>query len=357
MVYFTDRTYENILKEMLAMAPKGVDVRQGSIYYDAVSSCALKLANFYVDAEYVAELTNLWTAPGEWLDDKGREHNLERNAATPARYHYIYQGTKPAVGTRFFTDGLFFMLQDVDGALYLVAEEAGEASNCVLEGTPATPVVMARSLQVSEFGPLVEPGADTESDDDYRLRIQEKIAGPAQNGNKQHYKTWCEEVDGVGRARILPLWAGKNTVKGVLLDTDGLPAAETVVERVQEYIDPGGTGLGEGVANIGAYFTAVAAQAVPITISCTITLTTGYSLQQAQEAASEAFRAYLRELALDTLDKTPMVVRMSRIGATLYDLEAVIDYEDLTINGLTRNIEITKEQVAVLEGVELHGAV
>ena len=48
----------------------------------------------------------------------------------------------------------------------------------------------------------------------------------------------------MGRARIIPLWAGENTVKGVLLDNEGLPVTEAVVARVQEYIDPGGTGLG-----------------------------------------------------------------------------------------------------------------
>ena len=46
---FEDRTFDNILAEMLAMAPDGVDTRQGSIYYDAIAACALKLANFYID--------------------------------------------------------------------------------------------------------------------------------------------------------------------------------------------------------------------------------------------------------------------------------------------------------------------
>jgi uncharacterized phage protein gp47/JayE len=43
-------------------------------------------------------------------------------------------------------------------------------------------------LAVSQFGVLIEPGADTESDDNYRERIREKISGPAENGNRQHYK-------------------------------------------------------------------------------------------------------------------------------------------------------------------------
>ena len=127
------------------------------------------------------------------------------------------------------------------------------------------------------FGAIYENGSDAEGDEALRNRVIEKIAGPAENGNKQHYKTWCESIDGVGRARIFPLWLGENTVKAVLIDTTGKPCGEAKVQEVQEYIDPAdkgmtatvngktytiGDGLGNGVANIGAHFTAVAATRV-----------------------------------------------------------------------------------------------
>lgn len=357
MQLFADRTYDAILAEMLAQAPAGVDTRQGSIYYDAVAACALKLANFYVDAGCVLDLVFVGTATGEYLDAKGQEYGLIRNPSTPARYHYIFEGTRPSAGARFFTDGLYFTLEESDGALYLVSEAAGEEGNGIIEGTAAVPVNTIGGLAVSEFGAMEEPGADKETDDDYRTRIKEKLGGPAQNGNKQHYKTWCEEVPGVGRARILPLWDGVNTVKGILLDNDGLPASEAVVARVQEYIDPGGTGLGEGTANIGAYFTAIAATAVPVAVSCSVTLSTGYTQEQATAAAIAAITAYLKTLALDTPDEETMVVRISSVGALLYAQEGIIDYSNLTFNGGTSNIEIDKEQVAVLEGVEIVGTV
>ena len=129
-----------------------------------------------------------------------------------------------------------------------------------------------------------------------------------------------------------------NTVKGVLLDTDGLPASSAVVARVQEHVDPGGTGLGEGTANIGAYFTAIAAQAVPLTVSCSVTLASGYTLEQAKAAATAAITVCL-------------------VGALLYAQEAILDYANLTINGGASNIEIGKEQVAVLEEVDIVGTV
>ena len=66
-----DRTFDNILAEMLAMAPDGIDTRQRSIYYDAVAACALKMANFYIDAGCVLDLVFISTTSGEYLDRKG----------------------------------------------------------------------------------------------------------------------------------------------------------------------------------------------------------------------------------------------------------------------------------------------
>ena len=352
MAMFSDRTYDAIKREMLAMAPEGVDTRQGSIYYDAIAACALKLANFYVDADTILEMVFVWSATGEYLDRKGREYGLARNAATQARYAYSYAGTVPAVGTRFFSDGLYFTLQKDDGgALYLLAETAGEEANNVLEGTPATPVNSIIGLSASLFGERIGAGANQETDEKYRTRIQEKIAGPAQNGNKQHYKTWCEENDSVGRARILPLWNGENTVKAVLFGTDGRPLDEVYVAQVQEYVDPGGTGTGEGAANIGAHFTAVAATEVPVSVSCAVTLAKGCTLDEARAEAEEAFREYLKDLMLNTAEGTAPVVRISSLGVILYGLDAVIDYADLQINGRTSNLQIADTECATLRGV------
>lgn len=357
MAMFTNRTYEVILAELLDMAPAGVDIRQGSIYYDAISSCALKLANFYVDLGCLWEMLSIATATGEYLDAKGGEYGVTRNPATPARYQYVYEGTKPAAGTRFFTAGLYFALEYIDDSLYLTAEESGEASNDIEAGTPAVPVNAVSGLTRSEFGPLLEPGAATESDDAYRKRVQEKIGGPAKNGNKRQYKAWCEEEPQVGRARILPLWAGVNTVKGVLLNPEGLPASSIVVDLIQEKIDPGGTGLGEGVANIGAYFTAVAAEPVEITVSCSVFLASGSTLDTAKDSAIATIKSYLKDLALNTPDDEKMIVRISSIGALLYALPAIVDYSNLTVNAASSNIEINDDQVAVLKEVEISESV
>lgn len=362
---FEDRTYDNIMAECLAAAPAGIDLRQGGIFYDAVASAAFKIAQFYADISTAFDLVFLATAVDEYLDRKGAEYGVFRLPAVPATYKYVWEGSaQPVLGSRFFADDMFFTLyQDENMELYLEAETPGAQSGTILSGTAAIPVESISGLTVSTFGDLIVPGSDAESDDDYRERIQEKIAGPAENGNRQHYKTWCESIPGVGRARIIPLFAGENTVMGVLTGTDGKPAALTVVEQVQEYVDPItlnktvtvkgetisiGDGLGDGVSNIGAHFAAVAAEEVTIDVDFDAELKSGAALSQVQEEATEAITAYLKDLALNTPEKQTVIVRLSAISSILPTITGLLDYTALTLNGETANIEISDRQVAVL---------
>lgn len=362
---FEDKTYESIMADCLAAAPEGIDLRQGGIFYDAVASAAFKLAQFYADLSTAFDLVFLATAVDEYLDRKGSEYGVTRLPAVAATYEYVWEGrSQPVAGSRFFADDKFFVLrEDEDSTLYLEAEVAGAESGTILSGTAAVPVENIAGLEVSAFGDIIIPGSDAESDDDYRERIQEKIAGPAENGNRQHYKTWCESIAGVGRARIIPLFAGENTVMGVITGTDGTPAAAAVVSQVQEYVDPitlGGTvtvdgetipigdGLGDGVANIGAHFAAVAATGVSINVSFSAELKSGATVTQIKEEAVTAITAYLKDLALNTPEKETVIVRLSSIGSLIHTLSGLLDYASLKLNGDTANIEISDRQVAVL---------
>jgi len=366
---FEDRTYEKILAEALAAAPSGVDIRQGSIYFDAVAGICIQLARYYVDLRSAMDLTSLDTMIGEYLDSKGEEYGVYRIKATYAYYSYIYVGTQPNVGDRFFTDSRYFRLQSSGTGLCLEAEIAGTINNNILEGTPATPTRNITGLTSSAFGELIEPGIDIESDEDYRQRIREKISGQAENGNRQHYKTWCEDVAGVGRARIIPLFAGENTVLAVLLGKDGAPAVDAVVARVQEYIDPAtkglvveyggktlisGDGVGDGKANIGAHFTAMCAETLPLTVSFSAELATGYTAEDAILEAQEVITAYLKDIALNSGGEDTVIVRISTVGASLYSLPSIIDYDDLAFNGKSANIEVAATAVAVLEEVKVN---
>jgi Uncharacterized homolog of phage Mu protein gp47 len=367
---FEDYTYEWLLEDVLNHAPKGIDTRQGSIFYDVVSGILLKVAKLYTDLDLILEMTTIATATGEALDTRASEYGVERLAATGAKYYVTFEGVIPQLGERFYTDGKYFTLKGniETGMYYLEAETAGLSGNEIYSGTPAVPVNNIEGLISATFGMIYENGTDIEDDESLRIRIQEKISGPAENGNKQHYKTWCESIEGIGRARIFPLWNGPNTVKAVLIDSVGQPCSTSKVAEVQNYINPAkkgyttivegktyivGDGLGEGVANLGAHFTAVEAGAHMISIAFKAELANGATKEDAKQEAAEAIEKYFRELVLTTAETANIVIRISTIGAILSGLQTLLDYSDLRINEETHNIIPDENDVPVLEEVEV----
>ena len=358
---FEEYTYEKLLEDVLANAPSNIDTRPGSIFYDSVSGILLIIAQLYVDIGMIGELINIDTTSGEFLDKKARDYGVTRLPATSCCYYVTFEGAEPEVGERFYTDGQYFVLRkNQEGTLYLEAETAGTGANGIYSGTAAIPVNNILGLTASTFGELMDPGTDEESDDDLRERIQAKLAGPSENGNKSHYRTWCESIEGVGRARIIPLWNGPNTVKGILITPSGTPAGNAVIKRVQEYIDPDedgdgeGDGLGEGVANIGAHFTAVAPEKCTINIELDAFIKSGATEQQAISDVTASVTEHLKGLALNTPDDEEIVVRISTIGALISGVSSILDYRNLKINGDTVNIVPGNEAVAVLGEVSVN---
>jgi uncharacterized phage protein gp47/JayE len=357
------KSYEDILKEVLNNAPPGIDTRQGSIYYDSVAGICLTIARLYTDIETQGRLVTIVRAVGEELTVKAAEYGIARHPAAPAKYHFSYEGEKPSVGERFYNDGSYFVLMYSDDGYYYLQAEAAGAEPLISSGTAAIPVNEVAGMTAATFGELIESGTEEEDDDSLRTRVQEKIAGPAENGNKQHYKSWCESIDGIGHARIYPLWNGPNTVKAVLIDSSGRACSSEKVKEVQNYIDPAtrgytanvdgytytvGDGTGDGVANLGAHFTAVSAREMSIDVSFSADLASGYTKDIAKNQVKAALEAYLEDLALNVAAAEDVIIRAARIGAIIIEQDAILDYSDLTINGGTSNIAPGDNAIPVL---------
>lgn len=369
---FEEFTEEYFLKQAKALGDElGVDTRTGSVYMDMAAGHCLRAAFFFANLRELFNMFALDTCYADVLDDRAAEWGLTRHPATAAVFNGTFVGSQPETGERFCTEETeyyFTVIQDEEtGELLLEAETEGIECNTLSPGTEIVPVDDIDGLEAAYLGEIYINGIDEESDDDLRTRLREKIAGPAENGNRQHYKTWCEEVDGVGRARIIPLFAGENTVRAILYAPDGGPCGSEVVEEVQNYIDPitqgyeftddegvtwvCGDGFGDGVANLGAHFLATAATAANITVSFKVTLTSGSSLEDCRLAALGAITGYFQDLAIDSDENTEIIVRISTIGAMISELSQVLDYSELTINGQTSNIVLGMDEVPVLEEV------
>ena len=248
----------------------------------------------------------------------------------------------------------------------LESEVLGTATNSILPGQNVVPVYEVNGLEACTLGSLYIPGAEEETDDDLRSRWQEKKTGPAQNNNRSQYKVWCEERAGVGRAHILPLYGGENTVKAVIYSTEGGIPAKSILEDVQSYIDPivegyqvtvngkaltFSDGLGDGVSDLGAHFLAAAPEAVAISVSFSADLKSGYSKQTAQTEVQNAIKTYFKTLVVD--GDEDITVRVSSIGSLIASAESILDYvpASLKLNGSTENVKVGKESTPVLKEV------
>lgn len=364
---FEEFTEEYFMDQARALGEEyGVDTRQGSLFMDAATGHCIRIAKFMNDLKTAFEMLAVDTCTGDILTEKAAQDGIYRQSATPAYYDVTFSGTTPELGSRLFVDSYYFKLVSKDEKLVLESEVLGTATNHLLSGQNVVPVYEVNSLESCTLGTLYIPGADVESDDALRKRWQGKKTGPAQNNNRSQYKIWCESRTGVGRAHILPLYGGENTVKAVIYSTEGGIPAKSMLEDVQEYIDPivagyqvevngktltFGDGLGDGVSSLGAHFLAAAPEPTEISISFSADLKSGYSKQAAQTEVLNAAREYCKTLVISGGEE--VVVRASAIGSIISAAESILDYDptSLRLNGATGNISIGKENAPIVKEV------
>ena len=127
---FEDRTFENILNEMLAMVPNDVDKREGSIIYDALAPCAYHLAQTYFQLSNYVDLFFAGTAVGEFLDRKAADYGLERKPATKAVRKIETTGPVD-IGTRWGLEGTTYVITEKmsDTEYKAECEQPGEIGN------------------------------------------------------------------------------------------------------------------------------------------------------------------------------------------------------------------------------------
>ena len=338
------------LETMLEAMPGSYQKTVGFPTYDLLAAAAIPMDDFgqrLSDTERKldpAELT------GAELDSYiVSRSGLERNPATCAEGVLLVTGNGTIRAGDLFESG---------GGVQFAATQTVEISGsgevpvrCVVSGTvgnlPAgsitlMPVQIAGIVKVTNAAPTAE-GYDAETDQAYYDRFLLNLQTPPTSGNQYHYRSWALEISGVGGVQVYPLGHGANTVDVVIIDTEGQPASEALVEEVQNHIDPGSKGIGEGEAPVGAYCYVSAATALDLDLSLTVTAMAGSEEEQVTEAIKAAVTAYLKGIAF-----AQDYVSYAQIAAAILDAPGVQDFENLTVNGGTGNVPVAARQVAVL---------
>lgn len=356
---FENKTRDSIHQEMLNSISDDYDKAVGSFIYDATRPPADKISEAYQNIDLVVGKLDIDNLSEDELTQRVNERTgIERHKATFATTTVVISGQPGAainIGDKVSSDSInYSTLQtkiiDANGiALVLVqADEVGAIGNVPANTITSFPITLQGITSVTNLSPVTN-GYEAESDADLLGRYKERIRTPPTSGNKAHYKNWAKEVTGVGDARVFPLWNGDNTVKVVIIDSNKAPASSDLVVAVQNYIDPGITGLGDGVAPIGAFATIVSAIGMSINIKVDAIKDPALTDQQIQLNVEENLKEYLSSIAFDKNS----TVSYARIGSLIIASEGILDYENLLMNNGTANISVNDDEIATLGGVTI----
>lgn len=354
---YEEMTYDVILQRMLDRIPDTLDKREGSIIYDALAPAAVELQDAYLSLDAVIQESYADTATREYLIRRAAERGITPEEATYAILQGEFTPTtlteEDLVGKRFNIDNLNFIVTeaiDESAGTYQVQCESTGAEGSQHLGS-MIPIDYIDGLETATLTAVLIPGEDEESTDSIRERYFDSFESKAFGGNQQDYIEQTNAIAGVGDVKVTPVWNGGGTVLLTILNSDYDVASSTLVDLVQETIDPDPQGEGVGIAPIGHTVTVQSAEAVTVDITVSITFQEGYSWSGQQAAIEEAMEAYMLEIRTAWADESASVVRISQIETRILNVEGVLDVSDTTINGSASNLALGAYEVPELGGV------
>ena len=344
-----------ILTELLDGMPDSYQKTVGYPTHDLLAAAALRMEGTDEEVAAMRAALDPENLAGGDLDRYVFPRSgLERRQATFATGVLTVTGTGTVQQGALFESGggIQFAASETvqitgEGQVRVTCRVDGAAGNLPAHSITQMPVTL-QGISACDNPEPTAGGYDEEDDAAYYARYLLKIRTPATSGNVYHYQSWALEVAGVGAVQVFPLARGPGTVDIVLIDSTGQPAPPDLVQAVQDYIDPGGTGEGYGQAPIGAQCQVEAATGTEIELSATV-----FKLDTADEETvtagiKAAVGAYLAEIAFQQ-----DYVSFARITERILAVEGVRDLESLTVNGGTDNVHLGERACAVLGEVTL----
>lgn len=375
MMYFTDKTYANILSEQLARVSNTIDKREGSIVQTALGPASWYIEGLYLVLSQLQRNSSSKYAIGEYLDYKVAERGITRDAATVAKREGMFDVYVP-LGARFSTiagDASITFIVSGDRGIAdgkyrseLTAEIAGVRGNGYVGAI--LPITFIQGLTFSEIGAIIIAGTDEENDDSLRQRYMDSLTEQPFAGNIAAYRNAILAADDVGAVQIYPVWRGGGTVLCSILDANYNSATPDLVSKIQYLICPpevkgdNPSANGFGLAPIGAVATISTATPLYINTSVTVQISIGYSIEIIKPQIESAIEDYLLSVrrAWDTMVTTnqivfPVFVYAARVNAAILAIDGVTNVSDIQLNGFKNDIALV--QTSELQEIPMKGQV
>lgn len=343
-------TYEEILQRCLDRIPNTIDKRQGSIIYDALAPCCVELAQMYIELSGIYDQVFIDTAVGEALDKLVEQNGVKRKDATYALRKGEFNMVVP-VDNRF-SDGenTYIVIENIVGTnnSILRCEQAGVVGNSYYGSL--TPITYLQGLTRAELTDIIDMGDDIESDEDLRVRYMESVTAPEFGGNVSDYQNKVKSLTGVGGCKVVPIWNGGGTVKLIITNSQGGVPTSSLVNDVQEAVDPNQDQQGLGIAPIGHIVTVEGAVARNITVSATFTLESGVDPTDIQDSVNNIVDNYFKSLSNNWDKEDNLIARISQLETRLLGVAGVLDITNTKMNNSSSNLSLESNEIPVREG-------
>lgn len=343
-------TYEEILQRCLDRIPNTIDKRQGSIIYDALAPCCVELAQMYIELSGIYDQVFIDTAVGEALDKLVEQNGVKRKDATYALRKGEFNMVVP-VDNRF-SDGenTYIVIENIAGTnnSILRCEQAGAVGNSYYGSL--TPITYLQGLTKAELTDIIDMGDDIESDEDLRVRYMESVTAPQFGGNVSDYQNKVKSLTGVGGCKVIPIWNGGGTVKLIITNSQGGVPTSSLVNNVQEAVDPNRDQQGLGIAPIGHIVTVEGATAKKISISATFTLESGVNPTDIQDSVNNVVDNYFKSLSVNWDKEDNLIARISQLETRLLGVAGVLDITNTKMNNSSSNLSLQSNEIPVRQG-------
>ncbi|AGF56472.1 putative phage protein gp47/JayE [Clostridium saccharoperbutylacetonicum] len=346
------RSEEDIYNEMF-LGYTATSIGKESLLYNACMPVCIKLSEAYLALDEVTKQIFAKKAVesgySSFLDLRVEEMGIKRKESTYALIEITVNGTAKMifpkdsiVGTSdnrlYITQSDLILDDNGSGKVKVRAEKAGSKYNVTANEINYLPIKYSGIKSITNEKAYFD-AYDEETNESLYYRYSLKVQIPATSGNKYHYQNWALEVDGVGSAKVYPLWNGNGTVKVVISSSNYRAASSDLIKTVADHIEEN--------RPIGPTVTVVSVEELPLIISLKLIYdSVSYTLDTIKTNIQNSISQYLKDVALKTDH-----ISIAKVGAIILSTSGVTDYSNLTINGSTINLPIADNQIAVLSGV------
>ena len=353
--FIENNSADEIHQRMMNNLPSDIDDTPGGFPYDFTKPAALEKDEFInyhlVRALMIAFPQYAWD---EWLDLHGQQVHLERHQPKNASGNVRVTGTPGAViaeGTVFCTPATdsgpsveFRATEEkeieTDGTVLVPvsAVESGKASN-VPENTVTLMVKPDKNITEVINPEQIRGGTERERNDDYYDRIAAEYANSLTFlGNDSDYIRWAKEA-GAGDCIVIPIAEGPGTVKLVLVDGNGKPANEKLVQSVYNFIVSPDDRSARLLPTACVKLICVPATTVKVNF-----VITGLLFDETTdiEQIKTDFTTIVKSVY--TVAKQLGVLRYNDVRPIISDISGVTDFDEFLMDGEMKNIRLDSEE-------------